>query len=78
RGVGELAERVRSTFANVSVGWVHVTGKSLEGALVEADTRLYRNKRERTRFYIDLSDPSGRRRDRPSQRSEQDAMDEAS
>ncbi|NND13883.1 MAG: GGDEF domain-containing protein [Acidimicrobiia bacterium] len=78
RGVGELAERVRAVFAHVSAGWVHVAGKTLERTLAEADERLYRNKRERTSFYIDLSEPSGRRRDRSSNMSEHDAMDEAS
>ncbi len=77
RGMGDLAERVRNAFAHVSVGWVHVAGKTLERALAEADRRLYRDKHQRTRIYIDLSETSSRRRDlrtnggeqRPSQAS---------
>ncbi len=69
RGVGELAERVRSDFAHVSVGWVHVTGKTLERALAEADRRLYRNKQDRTHLYIDLSSEPARGDDQRNRRA---------
>ncbi|MBF6595379.1 MAG: GGDEF domain-containing protein [Thermaceae bacterium] len=45
----ELASRVRSSFAQVSVGWIDAQHLSLDQALSRADTLLYQDKTRRVR-----------------------------